>query len=43
MLGVALRRLHGSRHRPVGKLAQGLGEKLAGSLLESFKRAGVQG
>lgn len=35
MLGVAIRRLHGSRYRAVGKLA--------GSLLESFKRAGVQG
>jgi len=32
-----------ARDRAVGKLAQGLGEKLAGSLLESFKRAGVQG
>jgi hypothetical protein len=35
MLGVAIRRLHGSRHRAAGLPA--------GSLLESFKRAGVQG
>lgn len=32
-----------ARDRAIGKLARGLGEKLAGSLLESFKRAGVQG